>query len=76
MKDAMKSIKKQTEEWWLDLPMSDRYQFAYDKTLDESSDFLKNCITGESPDSADDRRREEFAHQVALMAENDTLKWN
>ena len=72
----MKPIKKQTEDWWKQLPMSDRYKFAYDKTLEESPDFLKLCITGENPDSSDERHRAEFAHKVALMAENDTLKWN
>lgn len=90
-KDAMKNnnkkpkpIKEVTQEWWDNLPMSDRYKFAYDKVLEETPDETKLFITGDGiVDTRPCAQRgdckshaEEFTHQVAIFAEEDEIKWN
>ena len=39
-----KPIKEVTQEWWSDLPMSDRYKFAHEKVWQETADWKKEFI--------------------------------
>ena len=68
-----KPIKEVTQEWWADLPMSDRYKFAYDKVWEETPDYLKPLITG---DGEDERHHKDFTHKIVLFAEQDKLELN
>jgi len=68
-----KPIKEITQEWWDELPMSDRYKFAYDKVWEDTPEWVKPYITGSGEDV---RHAKEFAHKVILFAEEDKIKWN
>jgi hypothetical protein len=65
------------EKHWKDLPMNDRYKFAYDKVWEETSEEMKPLITGEDTRPAVERGdcksyEEEFVHDVALFAEEES----
>ena len=68
-----KPIKEVTQEWWSDLPMSDRYKFAHEKVWQETADWKKEFITGSGND---ERHEKEFLKEVILFAESDQIKWN
>ena len=81
-KDAMKKnnknkkpkpIKEITQEWWTDLPMCDRYKFAYDKVWEDTPNWIKPLITGVDTEA---RHYKDFTSKVVLFAEEDKIKWN
>ena len=62
---------------WKDLPMNDRYKFAYDKMWEDTPEEKKLLITGEDTRPAVKRgdcksHAEKFAHDVALFAEEES----
>tara|TARA_Y100000310_G_scaffold302443_1_gene339785 strand:+ start:575 stop:784 length:210 start_codon:yes stop_codon:yes gene_type:complete len=69
----MTTEKHKLETLWPELPMSNRYEIAYHHILEQTPDWKKNEITGESPDT---RISDEFAQSVIKFAEHKQLMKN